>query len=439
VANQAATVAGQSNQPMPGQYFDIPGIPGGSTQWTDQDDTIVGNSTTLSASSQTAVSGLIPLRQTDVIADWLFLFNFVTAWTAGTGQTITASNYAPFNLIGPVKLVIQNQYASVDVESGIDLYIFDLIRPMTKSQIWETIGNYTNPAGDPLGGTATGYQTTAIAQANQLNTAQFTTASTALNLALRLPAAQWFDQYFDLQITGEPTTQPHPALVSPQYMASPNRIITPSILFNPGYGSTSDLGPVTTTALTPTSDSASTFTGTALLTIRRHAVYASQAAVLPPVYAWQYRRKSNRFSLSGVSRADLQLPLDTGQLMMVYVRLFDPSAASSVGAPININSITRANLQYGSGLFWFDSGATNPTGRVAIATTQMRFLEQHGFLLPPGCFAWDLAMDERGMVSNKRCLNTLTTGGIIVHLEFSGALSSTAYAVMGTESLVYVT
>lgn len=439
MASQAATVAGQSNQPQPGQYFDIPGIPGGATQWTDQDETIVGNTATLSASSQVPATGLIPLRQTDVVADWLFEFNLVTAWTAGTGQTITASTYAPYNLIGPVKLVIQNQYASVDVESGIDLYIFDLIRPMSKQQNWVTIGNYSNPAGDPVAGTATGYPTTALAQANQVNSAAFATTTTAYNMMLRLPASQWFDQYFDLQITGEPTTQPHPALVSPQYMASPNRIITPSILYNPGYGSTSDLGPVTTTALTPTSDSASTFTGTVNLTIRRHAVYASQAAVLPPVYAWQYRRKTQRFSLSGVSRIDMQVPLDTGQLLAIYARLFDPSASSSVGAPININSITRVNLQYGSGLFWFDSGSTQPTGRTAIATTQMRFLEQHGFLLPQGTFCYDLAMDERGMISNKRALNTLTTGGIILHLEFSGALSSTAYAVLGTESLVYVT
>lgn len=431
-----AQAAGQMN---PGEYFDVPGIPGGSTQWTDQDDTIAGIVTTLSATAQVPVTGMVPLKQTDVVADWLLELNFVLAWTAGTGQTITASAYAPMNIVGPNRLLIQNQYASVDVESGIDLYIFDTIRPQYKNASLNGILNYTNPNGNPIGGTATGYPTAALAQANQIwGAAQFSTASTSLNLLLRQPAAQWFDEYFDLAADGTPVTQPHPALVSPQYMASPNRIITPTILYNPGYGATSDLAPVTTTALTPTSDTASTFTGTATLTVRRHAIYASQPAVLPPVYAWQYRRKTQRFGLGGVSRSDLLMPLDVGQLLMTYVRMFDPLAAAGVGAPINVNVVTRANLQYGSGLFWFDTGSTQPTGRTAYANLQARYLEQHGNLPPQGVLVFDLAIDERGRVSNKRALNTLTTGGIDMHLEFSSALSASAYAVLGTESLVYV-
>jgi hypothetical protein len=428
---QQATTAGQ--QPAPGEYFDVPGIPGGSTQWTDQDDAIVGIVTTMSQASQVQVTGMVPLRQTDVVADWLLELNFVLAWGAG-GGTLTASAYAPLNIVGPTKLVIQNQYASVDVESGIDLYIFDLIRPQWKGADLHGVLLYTNPAGDPIGGTATGYPTTALAQANQLwGAAQFSTGTTSLNLFLRLPAGQWFDEYFDLNVDGQPVTAAHPALVSPQYMASPNRIITPQVLYNPGIASTSDLGPVTASGGTPT------FTGTANLTIRRHAIYASQAAVLPPVYAWQYRRKTQRFGAGGISRTDVPMPLDTGQLLMCYARLFDPLAAAGVGAPINVNVVTRANLQYGSGLFWFDTGATQPAGRTAYASLQARFFEQHGWLPPQGVLVFDLAIDERQKITNKRALNTLTTGGIILHLEFSAALSAAAYLVLGTESLVYVT
>jgi hypothetical protein len=344
------------------------------------------------------------------------------------------------NAIGPVKQIIQNQYASVDVESGIDLYIFNLIRPYRSA----TGGNggtpqnlYANPAGDPVGGTATGYLTTALAQANQINAAIWSTAVSAYNLVLRLPGGQWFDKYYDIAVTGEPLTAPHPALVSPQFMAGTTRVITPQIFLNPGLGATTDVSPVATTTLTPTSDSASTFTGSATMRLRRRAAYAGNPVILPPVYAWQYRWKTQRFSLSGVSQANLILPLDTGQLLSCYVRMFDPLAAAGVGAPININVVSRVNLQYGSGLYWFDSQTIG--GTTASELLQKLWLDQHGNMLPQGVLAFDLAIDERSGITNARALNTLSTAGILMHLEFTGAQSSASYAVLGTESLVYVT
>ena len=220
-------------------------------------------------------------------------------------------------------------------------------------------------------------------------------------------------------------------------MAGTTRVITPQIFLNPLLGSTTDAAPVATTTLTPTSDTASTAAGTATLRLRRRAAYAGNPAILPPVYAWQYRWKTQRFSLAGVSRADLLLPLDTGQLLGMYVRLFDPLAAAGAGAPININTVTRFNLQYGSGLFYFDAQTIG--GTTAAELTQKLWLDQHGNLLPQGVLAVDLATDERGNITNARALNTLSTAGILAHLEFTSALSTAAYAVVGTESLVYVT
>lgn len=431
-----APPTGQNNAPLPGSYFDVPGVPGGATQWTEQDDTTTNLVTAQSSSAQTQIQGIQQYRQTDVVRDWFACLAFTAqAYAVGTGQTLTASTYAPYNAIGSVKQIIQNQYASVDIENGIDWYIFNLIRPYRYG--YAPINNYSNPVGDPVGGTATGYLTTALAQANQVNTAVWATGTTAYNLVLRLPAAQWFDKYYDLAVTGEPLSQPHPALVSPQYMAGTTRVITPSINLNQGLGAVSDTTPVVTTTATPTSDTASTFTGNATLRIRRRATYAGNPAVQPPVYAWQYRWKTQRFGLSGVSRADLLVPLDTGQLLSIYIRLFDPSASSGAGLPININTVTRFNLQYGSGLFWFDAQTIG--GTTASELTQALWLDQHGSLLPQGVLALDLAIDERQQLTNARALNTLTTAGILAHLEFTSALSSTAYAVMGTESLVYVT
>jgi len=284
------------------------------------------------------------------------------------------------------------------------------------------------PAGDYIGSTALGYYTTALAQGNQF-AASWLNSNATWEGIFRVPGSQWFDQYWDLMPTGEPASAPHSAVVSPQYMAGTTRQIIPAITFNPGIATTSDNGAVTTTALTPTSDSASSFSGSAALVFKRQAIYAGAPAVLPPVYAWQIAWQTTRFSLSGVSKQDLMIPLESGQVLSVYVRLFDPSASSSVGAPININTITKCQLQYGSGLLRFDDTPD---------TVQQRFIYQHNLMLPQGVIAWDLAMDDRGTISNKRALNLLTTAGCLVHLEFTGALSSTAYAVLGIESLVYV-
>jgi len=420
----------QDAGPQPGAYFDVPGVPGGSSQWTEQDDTTSNVTLVHSTSNQLQYQGIQQYRQTDVVVDWYMQLNVAQTYTAGT-STLTASAYAPMNLVGPVKQLIQNQYASVDVESGIDLWIFNLARPFDAGERDSNMNLYANPAGDPVGGTATGYPTTALAQANQVNAAQWATSTTAYNLIFRLPAGQWFDIYYDVTVDGTPAAQPHPAHVSPQYMAGTTRNITPLIFINPGSAATTDLAPVNIGTGT------GTYAGSSSLRLRRRAVYAGQLATAPPVYAWQYRWKTSRFGLGSVSRFDFNLPNDTGQLLFCYTRLFDPAAAGGLGAPININTVIRWQLQYGSGLSWFDA---QDIGNLKAATLiQRQWLAKHGSLLPAGVMAVDLALDERGQMTNARALNTLTTAGILVHVEWTAALSASAYGVLGTESLVYVT
>lgn len=408
--------------PMPGQYFDVPGI-GGGTQWTDQYDSTISLSTPFAQASQVPVNGIIQFRQTDVVVDWQIEVNVVQAYTAGT-STITASPYAPWNAIGPITVPIQNQYKSVDLENGIDLYIFNLIRPYRVTQMGANI--YANPDGFQAGSTALGFQAAANAQPNLVVPGQWTTAATAYNVFLRLPASITFDTYYDLAVTGEPVgSPPHSAIVSPQFMAGSTRVITPTVMLNALSAPTVDIGPANIGTGTGTA------TGTATTSFRRKAIYSADPALLPPVYAWQYRWKTTRFQLNGVSQRDLQVPLDTGQLLMCYIRMFDPSAASGLGAPIAFNNttITNVQLQYGSGLYAFNGTPLE---------LQADFLDKHHTLLPPGVFCFDLMQDERGKRTNKRALNTLTTSGIVVHLQFAAATSATAYAVMGCESLVYV-
>lgn len=414
------TTAVAQKSPLPGQYFDIPGIQGG-TQWTDQFDSTVTLATVMSQTNQVNVNGMTPLQQTDVVCDWEWDFSVTQTYTAGT-STLTTSPYAPWNQIGAVKLPIQGQYNSVDLTSGIDLYIFNMIRPWRNSPL-QNANLFAAPLGDFAGSTALGYTQAALAQPNLIVPAQWSTATTAWQNKLRLPASITFDSYVELALTGEPQTSPHPAIVSPQYMAGGTRVITPQLQLNPGSAATLDNAAVNIGAGT------GTFAGAWTTSIRRKAVYMGNPAVLPPVYAWQYRWHTTPFSMNGTTKPTFPVPLDAGQILMVYVRMFDPSANGGLGAPIATSALTNCQLQYGSGLLAFNDGPIE---------NQMRFLEQHGFLLPPGVICWDLMIDERGLRTNKRALNTLTTTGIVVKLTFAAATSATAYAVLGVESLVYV-
>ncbi|HEY2300523.1 MAG TPA: hypothetical protein VGH66_01440 [Acidimicrobiales bacterium] len=416
----ATPTAAPSRAPAPGQYFDVPGV-GGGTQWTDQYETTVSLATTMATGTQTPVNGILAFKQTDVVIDWQIEVQIAQNYTTGT-SAMTTSPYAPYNAIGPVKLPIQNQYNSVDLESGIDLYIFNLIRPWR--QTFMLVNSYTATAGWFVASSATGFLQTALAQPNLVAPAFWGGAvAQTYNILMRLPASITFDFYYDLAITGEPIAPPHAAIVSPQYMAGSTRVITPLVTLNPGNASTLDNGPMNIGAGT------GSFTGTATTTFRRKAVYSGSPVLMPPVYAWQYRWRTTRFQLNGVTRRDLQVPLDTGQLLMIYARMFDPSASAGLGAPIQLSTLTRVSLQYGSGLYAFDGTPLE---------AQADFLEKHGVLLPIGVLCIDLMQDERGNRTNKRALNTLTTSGILLHLEFAAPTSATAYVTMGTESLVYV-
>ena len=151
------------------------------------------------------------------------------------------------------------------------------------------------------------------------------------------------------------------------------------------------------------------------------------AADSPPVYNWQYVRKTFPFSLSGVSQANIPIQFN-GQVLSLYVRLYDPSSGG-VGAVIPITNLSECDIQYGSGLFRYQDTPTD---------AQARFIAQQGTLLPSGVLAWDFARDDQDNITNRYALNTMNTSGIQLALTFTGTQSSTAYAIIGVEGLQYV-
>ncbi len=400
--------ATQPSSAQPASMFGMPGI----TRPIETKENNDGATVTLASGSSTTQTGLIPFRQTDVIYGWILETAYANTLTPGTG-TITVGDYFPDSFLGNVQLNMQNQFSTINVESGIDLALFQLLRPMRKAD--RRNSSWANPAAGL-------YNTTT----NPVTASNYSNSSTAVRRRYELPAGMWFDRYFELDPNGNAlNSQPLSVFVSPQYMAGTARIVTPQLTFAPLAGTTADLGPYTKTGV-------ATIASTATESWRRVGIYQPQGqADSPPVFNWQYVRKTQRFSLSGVSTANLNVPLN-GQILGLYVRLYDPSANSSLGAPIDVSSggvVSECDIVYGSGLYRYQDTTTD---------TIARNISKHGYTITKGTLMWDFGQDEQDNVTNRYALNTMNTSGIQIQLTFTGAQSSTAYATVGVEALQYV-
>lgn len=369
--------------------------------------------TTLSTGSSVDTVGIIPLKQTDVITHWDAKFQFANAYSAG-GTTATTSKYFPYNLIGQVSLNMQNQVNTVDWKSGIDGAIFNAIRPVR-----------TRYFPDAL---LTNYASMYNAQGNLQSASNYTISSTTPTFRLQIPAGIWFDRFYVLNAQGTTTAIAPGTFVSPQYMAGTARIVQPTITYNQLNGGALDTSPFNFNGGTPT------LTSTSTLNLLRNGYYQPtqpDGSDAPIVYNWQYVQRTKKQSLSGVSSTDLQFPVN-GQILAVYVRLWDPAANGGLGAPITINdtNVPVVRIEYGSGLYRFQGKASD---------AQYQFLQQHPTLLPEGVIAFDFAYNEQGMITNQFALNTLNTSGVQMHIDFGSTCSSSAYAMIGVEALQLVT
>lgn len=402
-----------ATQQSPRNLFGLPGF----TRLTEQNEANDQAAVTLSQTASVPFSAAVAFKNTDVIFWWELDLALAFTYTAGSGKTITASQYFPYNFIGAMKVQIQNVYPAVDFLSGIDAYIMQVIRPMERP-------DYRNQLEAVPTTTWAGLTTSLAANLANSGTNQGVTA-TAVNFSLQIPASLMFDLYYDLAQDGSVGASGERAIVSPQYMAGV-RDVRPQITFNPGFGATSDGGPATLAS----GDTTSTFTAaTATMGWRRRGVYGSNnPALMPPVRNWQLQRYSKQYSIAGVSKRDINLD-PVGQILAVMWRMYDPSANSGSGGAITLDNLNVCRLIYGSGLLRYDD-----TPKVM----QQRLIRQHGVLLPKGVGGWDLATDEFGRVTNHEALNTLSTAGCTLHFEWASAVSSTAYMVVIIEALCFV-
>jgi hypothetical protein len=420
--------AQQVQQVPVGSLFGLPGF----TESFEMYDNLTGMATTLQAAAQTPFNPPNSFQKTDIIYWWEFelLLSLAETYSAGT---LNISPEAPWNLLQNPKLKLQGQYSSVECQSGFDMALFQSYRPMR--------GKGQRNTQDLLGnGPVSGWPNSQIPAVNQGGgTMSQTTTSpytlTNFPMILEWPGGLWLDQYYDLAEDGTllPNAQgivaPTPAFVSPQYMAGGSRVVRPQFNYaNAGPASNYDQGPLAASAAL----TATVQTGSVNLNVRRIGVYASEnPAEMPPVYNWQYRRSSTQYPVSAVQKIDIPIT-EYGQLLSVFVRLFDPAAGSnSVGAYYNVANITKCQLVYGSNLLKFDDDS---------ATMHNRFIQQHGFVPPQGTVIWDLLASPKTdiLCNDSRVLNTLTNANTHIHLEYNTAMSSQAYAVVGTELFVPV-
>lgn len=397
-----------SGQFSSGQLFGLPGV----TVWSEQKENNDATTATLAAGAQVAAAFPANFKQTDIVYRWEMGITI----TFGASPAATLNPYFPYNFLGPVALNVQNQFNTINVENGIDLAIFQAVRP-SRTTSYANWMDANIVAPDAYSNTTPNLITgTWINGTSGLYTGTSTTVTEWYEL---MPAIN-FDLYYDLAEDGRLYNTGAAgirAVVTPQMMAGTNRIIQPSVTFNQILSATNAaIAPFS--AWTPQ-------TTTATINFRRTLTYQPTSdSAAPLLFNWQYARDTRRVPLNGQTSIDIPLPL-VGQILFFYIRLFDPTG----NAPIAITTITNANVQVGSGLFRYQD---TPTDAVK------RLYRQHGIYLPAGCLGWDMAITDEGRVTNRSAINTLTTSGCTLHLDFNVAPSTTSYAVLGVESLRYV-
>lgn len=404
-----------------------------------------GLTTVLNKSSTVPISGVVAFKQTDVIYAWLHEMAFTYTLTAST-DVINVSPYYPYTFCGLYRLNMQQQYPAIDVNSLIDLAVVGRTRALSNSQQglmqWYVPGTLGTAPANGATAAASGNPflwpwTTQTPQVD-LEPAYASGVATALQIPIYAPACAYFDAYWELTYDGLPLSGPHNGYVSPQDMAGYARVVTPDMTFNALFIAATALPGSLDTALFGGNPGTAATLPNPTLTHRFQRIGVlgnTDPEVLPGPTNWQYNIAHQRTSLVG--RQSIDIPLNgvfLGQIMGIFVRLFDQSSASPAtlgGNPIPLNFATETNiyLQYGG-------NSVRIQGRPQ--DFQRRFLDQHRFMPPAGYLIIDLATDRQGWTSNAYLLNTLREAGVTLHIDFASSQSATAYAEVIVDGLRWI-
>lgn len=425
MANQMQAIGGtpggpgtnQAAQPGPGSLFRVPKFSTRRRFVSDQANRTVGI-TPLQGSQ--SVVGLTKLDQLDIVTGWKFYLTGLTStWTTGTG-TLTVSPWFPSNVVQQLTVKLQAAYNTFNL-TGPLAAIAQAFRPM-----WGSRGaGLVNP--------------NAFAKPSVVTHPTFGNPYNMPTLNIDVPASIRFDEYYDLDVKGNPLRKIYDAIVSPQFMAAQARNVTPTLTLSPGITS-SDLlgGPVSANPL----GTASFAVGTpGSLLVKRDAFWtANNPAANPPQFPWMYTRDYFTQPTSGQNEVSVLIQntgVSVGQVMALFGFIWDPQANSGNGAVVSLlNAIDHIELVTGGSL---QNISTEPAGLIDRMNSLYPNLVTD---FPDGVFVWDFAMSEDGSyLTNESCINTYLVNGVALNIYFKNGQvpSATSTVYLGVEALKMAT
>jgi hypothetical protein len=363
------------------------------------------------------------LDQLDIVIGEKLYIDLADVWTSGVApNTLTVSPWYPSNLVQQITFKLQAAYNTFNL-TGPLAAIIQNYRPMWGNR---QVGSVR---ADPFAKPANATPPSVIG------------AETSIPLAIDVPFAFKFDEYYDLNAQGDPTRKLYDSIVSPMFMAAQARVVVPTIVMAPGITTLDQLGGAVDKLQ---ADNTSTFTGTGGITIQRDSFWtASNPAGNPPQYPWLYTRDYFTQPTNGQGRVGVLIQntgVSVGQVLSLFGFVWDPNILGEDGEPhggvVPMSSIETFELVTGGTL-------QNDFMTPAMMTDQMR--SQYANTptdLPDGVFIFDRALSEDGSyISNAGAINTYLVNGVQVNITFKAGNipSSSATVYMGVEALKLAT
>ena len=414
--NGAISGTGAQNPPGPGSLF---GVPKYSTQRRFVPDNGNNNlGVTQNQSSQTIIP-TTRLDQLDIVIGEKLYIDLVDLWTEGIApNTLTISPLYPANLIQQITFKLQAAYNT-----------FNLTGPLAS-----IIQNYRPMWGNRQVGTVRADPFAKPANATPPN---LVGVPTPVSLAVDIPFAFKFDEYFDLNAQGDPTRKLYDAVVSPMFMAAQARVVVPTIVMAPGVTTLDQLGGAVDKLA---ADATSTFSGGGSITIQRDSYWtASNPAGNPPQYPWLYTRDYFTQPTNGQGRVGILIQntgVSVGQVLSLWGFVWDPALNAGHGAMVPFSSIQSFELVTGGTL-------QNDFLTPEMMADKMRSMYANTVTdFPSGIFIFDRALSHDGSyISNSDAINTYLVNGVQVNITFKAGHipSSSATVYMGVEALKLAT
>lgn len=419
----AGNTAGATNQaaPAPGSLF---GVPKYSTQRRFVPDN--GNQS-VTVTQNTSAQQNVPttrLDQLDIVIGEKLYFNFTDTWTQGGGSDVLqVSPFYPASLVQNIQFKLQAAYNT-----------FNLTGPLAS-----IIQNYRPMWGSTGVGTI---RPDAFANPANATAPNLTGTATSISLAVDVPFAMKFDEYYDLNPQGDPTRKLYDAIVTPTFMAAQARVVTPTITMSPGITSADLLGGGVSKRSADVTSTFSQAAGGSLQIVRDAFWTASNPAGNPPQYPWLYTRDYFTQPTGGQGTVGILIQntgVSVGQVLSLFGFVWDPDvtvAGNKQGAIVPFSSIQSFELVTGGSL-------QNIKIAPAALTDKMRSMYANLTNdFPSGVFVFDFALSsDGGTLSNSGAINTYLVNGVQLNITFkSGSIpgsNSTVY--MGVEALKLAT